>query len=98
MAFDIETYSKDDMFTLPENEDDVVYQIGITLKNYSDKQARRILLHLLNDGKGKISNFNFIQVEQRMFQNVIFAQGMQKIQQNCVKTSCVWKKDTLYQR
>ena len=51
MAFDIEAYSKDDMFPSPEKEDDVVYQIGITLKEYSDKQARRILLHLSNNGR-----------------------------------------------
>ena len=50
MAFDIETYSPTDCFTNASNESDKVYQIGITLKDYTDKQAKRILLHLADTG------------------------------------------------
>jgi len=51
MAFDIESYSPTDKFPDANNKEDVVYQIGITLKMYSDKKAKRILLHLAETGR-----------------------------------------------
>ena len=45
MAFDIESYSYNDMFPDPEEPQNYAYQIGITLKNYADKGFHRILLH-----------------------------------------------------
>jgi DNA polymerase elongation subunit (family B) len=51
MAFDIETYSPDDKFPDPKLKTDVVYQIGISLKLYKEKQAKRVLLHLAKTGK-----------------------------------------------
>ena len=45
MAFDIESYSHDDMFPNPEHPDNYVYQIGITLKKYSENEITRLLLH-----------------------------------------------------
>ena len=47
MAFDIESYSFNDMFTNPEQPENYVYQIGITMKDYSerDTEARRYLMH-----------------------------------------------------
>lgn len=45
MAFDIECFEPDDKFPDANLQEDPVFQIGITFKNYSDKVARRILLH-----------------------------------------------------
>lgn len=50
MAFDIESYSPDDKFPDANEPECVVYQIGITLKLYSDKIAKRILLHYKGTG------------------------------------------------
>jgi DNA polymerase elongation subunit (family B) len=50
MAFDIETYSHNEAFPKPEHPDNVVFQIGITLKKYIDKTIdTKILLHLGNN-------------------------------------------------
>lgn len=45
MSFDIEAYSYNDLFPDPSEKRNYAYQIGITLKNYSDKVSERILLH-----------------------------------------------------
>ena len=45
MAFDIEAYSHDDRFPDPKDPQNYAYQIGVTLKNYSDLNYRRIVLH-----------------------------------------------------
>jgi DNA polymerase elongation subunit (family B) len=51
MAFDIETYSSiTGKFSDEFNEKDCVYQIGITLKFYTDKVAKRVLLHYSQNG------------------------------------------------
>lgn len=44
-AFDIEVFSHDETFPKPEIEENCVFQIGITLKNYQDKDFQKYLLH-----------------------------------------------------
>ncbi|KAJ3371251.1 DNA-directed DNA polymerase delta [Allomyces arbusculus] len=44
-AFDIEVYSHDESFPKPEIEENCVFQIGVTLKNYEDTDLRKYLLH-----------------------------------------------------
>jgi len=46
MAFDIETYSFDETFPDPEIPANQVFQIGITLKKYSDTKIEKVLLQL----------------------------------------------------
>ncbi|KAJ3347360.1 DNA-directed DNA polymerase delta [Allomyces javanicus] len=44
-AFDIEVYSHDESFPKPEIEENCVFQIGVTLKNYEDASFRKYILH-----------------------------------------------------
>lgn len=45
MAFDIESYSFNDLFPDPRIPQNYVYQIGITIKHYGDREYHRKLLH-----------------------------------------------------
>ncbi len=46
LAFDIESYSFNDLFPDPNLIENCVFQIAVTLKDYADSNIRRILLHL----------------------------------------------------
>ena len=45
MAFDIESYSHDGSFPDPADSRNYVYQIGITIKQYGEREIHRLLLH-----------------------------------------------------
>jgi DNA polymerase elongation subunit (family B) len=78
MAFDIESYSPDDKFPDATNVTDVVYQIGITMKLYSDKKAKRLLLHLSNTG-----------ICRDMQEKIVCVRGNENLPELCKNKTCI---------